>query len=53
MGDLNLPNRVVMSAIQPRPVPRFREDAPLNAPDPKTFYGVGPEGYTDYPTMEN
>ncbi len=33
-------------------VRRFREDAPLNAPDPKTFYGVGPEGYTDYPTLE-
>ena len=32
---------------------RFREDAPLNPPDPKTFYGVGPEGYTDYPALEN
>ncbi len=34
-------------------VRRFREDAPLNAPDPKTFYGVGPEGYTDYPALED
>ena len=34
-------------------VRRFREDAPLNKPDPNTFYGVGPEGYTDYPTLEN
>jgi N-ethylmaleimide reductase len=34
-------------------VRRFREDAPLNAPDPKTFYGVGPEGYTDYPVLED
>ena len=32
-------------------VRRFREDAPLNKPDPKTFYGVGPEGYTDYAAL--
>ncbi len=32
-------------------VRRFRENAPLNKPDPKTFYGVGPEGYTDYPAL--
>ncbi len=24
-------------------------DAPLNEPNPATFYGGGPEGYTDYP----
>lgn len=30
---------------------RFREGAPLNEPDPDTFYGDGPEGYTDYPEM--
>ena len=30
---------------------RLREDAPLNAPDPKTFYGGGAEGYTDYPRL--
>jgi N-ethylmaleimide reductase len=30
---------------------RFRTDAPLNKPDPKTFYGIGPGGYTDYPTL--
>lgn len=28
---------------------RFALGAPLNAPDPSTFYGRGPEGYTDYP----
>lgn len=27
---------------------RFRTHAPLNAPDPATFYGSGPKGYTDY-----
>jgi len=28
---------------------RIRAGAPLNAPDPKTFYTAGAEGYTDYP----
>ncbi len=28
---------------------RFAENAPLNTPDPNTFYGSGKEGYTDYP----
>lgn len=31
---------------------RFAEGAPLNEPDPSTFYGGGDEGYTDYPTLE-
>jgi 2,4-dienoyl-CoA reductase-like NADH-dependent reductase (Old Yellow Enzyme family) len=31
---------------------RFRKDAPLNVPNPKTFYSAGPEGYTDYPALE-
>src|SRR5690606_13672819 len=30
-------------------VRRLREDLPLNAWDPSTFYGDGPRGYTDYP----
>jgi 2,4-dienoyl-CoA reductase-like NADH-dependent reductase (Old Yellow Enzyme family) len=28
---------------------RFAKDAPLNAPQPETFYADGPVGYTDYP----
>jgi N-ethylmaleimide reductase len=32
-------------------VDRFRTDAPLNKPDPATFYGEGPGGYTDYPFL--
>ena len=32
-------------------VERFRADAALNKPNPALFYGVGAEGYTDYPTM--
>jgi 2,4-dienoyl-CoA reductase-like NADH-dependent reductase (Old Yellow Enzyme family) len=31
---------------------RFALGAPLNTPDPETFYGPGPEGYTDYPCLE-
>ncbi len=30
---------------------RLREDAPLNVPDNKTFYGGGAAGYTDYPAL--
>ncbi len=33
-------------------VERFRVGAPLNPPDPTTFYGDGPQGYTDYPFLE-
>jgi 2,4-dienoyl-CoA reductase-like NADH-dependent reductase (Old Yellow Enzyme family) len=32
-------------------VRRFASDAPLNAPDPNTFYGQGPGGYLDYPSL--
>jgi N-ethylmaleimide reductase len=31
---------------------RLALDAPLNEPDPATFYGGGAHGYTDYPTLE-
>ena len=30
---------------------RFAEGAPLNPPDPSTFYASGPHGYTDYPAL--
>ena len=30
---------------------RLREGAALNEPNPKTFYGGGAEGYTDYPAL--
>lgn len=32
-------------------VERFARQAPLNEPDPSTFYGGGREGYVDYPTL--
>ena len=31
---------------------RFELDAPLNAPQPETFYSPGPKGYVDYPFLE-
>jgi 2,4-dienoyl-CoA reductase-like NADH-dependent reductase (Old Yellow Enzyme family) len=31
---------------------RFAVDAPLNQPNPATFYAPGPEGYTDYPFLD-
>jgi N-ethylmaleimide reductase len=33
-------------------VERFRLGAPLNTPDPSTFYSGGDAGYIDYPTLE-
>lgn len=30
---------------------RFALDEALNTPDPNTFYGSGPKGYTDYPAL--
>jgi N-ethylmaleimide reductase len=33
-------------------VRRLELGAPLNKPDPSTFYGVGPKGYIDYPALE-
>ena len=33
-------------------VKRLATDAALNTPDATTFYGAGPIGYTDYPTLD-
>jgi N-ethylmaleimide reductase len=33
-------------------VERFKTNAPLNEPNPQTFYGGGAEGYTDYPVLK-
>jgi N-ethylmaleimide reductase len=30
---------------------RFQSNAPLNTPDPSTFYSAGPTGYTYYPRL--
>jgi 2,4-dienoyl-CoA reductase-like NADH-dependent reductase (Old Yellow Enzyme family) len=34
-------------------VARFKKKTPLNEWNPMTFYGSGPEGYTDYPALES
>jgi N-ethylmaleimide reductase len=31
---------------------RFKRNAPLNEPNPSTFYVPGEDGYTDYPVLE-
>lgn len=33
-------------------VERFAKNAPFNEQFPRTFYGQGPVGYTDYPTLD-
>lgn len=33
-------------------IDRFRLGAPLNTPNPETFYSGGAKGYIDYPTLE-
>ena len=33
-------------------VERFRAHAPLNEPDPATFYGGNEKGYIDYPALD-
>ncbi|MET0286173.1 MAG: alkene reductase [Polyangiales bacterium] len=40
-----------MSLANPDLVARLRQDAKLNTPDPKSFYGGDARGYTDYPTL--
>jgi N-ethylmaleimide reductase len=34
-------------------VARFEKEAPLNAPDPTTFYTFTEKGYNDYPKMNS
>jgi len=36
----------------PDPPRRFEEGSELNEPQPETFYGDGPVGYTDYPFLD-
>ena len=48
-GDLIAVGRPVLA--NPDLVARWRSGAPLNPPDPTTFYTPGPHGYTDYPAL--
>ncbi|MGO1385725.1 MAG: alkene reductase [Arachnia sp.] len=49
-GDLVAVGRAFIA--NPDLAERWRTDAPLNEPNPETFYGGGSEGYTDYPSLQ-
>ena len=51
-GRADLVSIGVPVLANPDLVERWKTDAPLNAPDPDTFYGGGAKGYTDYPVLE-
>ena len=51
-GDADLVAYGVPFLANPDLVERFAKNAPLNTPDKATFYATGPEGYVDYPTLE-
>jgi N-ethylmaleimide reductase len=50
-GDADLVAFGVAYIANPDLVARLHADAPLNKPDPSTFYGQGSQGYTDYPSL--
>lgn len=50
-GDADLVAFGVPYIANPDLVERLMQDAPLNAPDPATFYGGDEKGYTDYPFL--
>jgi N-ethylmaleimide reductase len=50
-GHADLVGFGVAYIANPDLVERYRTDAALNMPNPTTFYGVGPGGYTDYPSL--
>ena len=49
MADLESYGQLVLA--NPDFVPRLRADAPMNEPDPVTFFGGTRHGYTDYPAL--
>ncbi|VTR97308.1 12-oxophytodienoate reductase : 12-oxophytodienoate reductase OS=Calothrix sp. PCC 7507 GN=Cal7507_3667 PE=4 SV=1: Oxidored_FMN [Tuwongella immobilis] len=48
-GDADLVSFGRLFLANPDLPARFQHHAPLNLPNPATFYGGGAEGYTDYP----
>ncbi|UEN98980.1 alkene reductase [Acidiferrobacter thiooxydans] len=48
-GDADLVSFGRLFLANPDLPARLRDGGPLNTPDPRTFYGGGAEGYTDYP----
>jgi N-ethylmaleimide reductase len=51
-GDADLVSFGRLFLANPDLPKRFARNAPLNMPDPATFYGGGERGYTDYPRLE-
>ncbi|RUL85708.1 alkene reductase [Tautonia sociabilis] len=51
-GHADLVSFGVLFLANPDLPERLRLGAPLNEPDPSTFYGGGERGYIDYPAME-
>lgn len=51
-GDADLVAFGTLFLANPDLPERFAHDAPLNTPDPATFYGGDARGYTDYPFLE-
>ena len=52
-GDADLIAFGSLFIANPDLVARLRQDAPLNTPNPDTYYGGDAEGYTDYPTLND
>ena len=50
-GDADAVAFGVPAIANPDLVARFEQNAPLNEPNPSTFYAQGSDGYTDYPTL--
>lgn len=51
-GEADLVAFGVLYIANPDLVERFRRQAPLNTPDPASFYGGDEGGYTDYPFLD-
>lgn len=51
-GDADLVSFGKLFLANPDLPKRFELNAPLNTPDPKTFYAPDEKGYTDYPFFE-
>jgi N-ethylmaleimide reductase len=50
-GDADLISFARLFLSNPDLPERFARNAPLNAPDPTTYYGGNEKGYTDYPAL--
>jgi N-ethylmaleimide reductase len=51
-GDADLVSFAASFLANPDLPTRLAQNAPLNAPDPATFYGGDHRGYTDYPALD-